>query len=215
MARENKSKYAIMGILSVSPASGYDIKKRIEKGVGYFWHEGYGQIYPILKQLVEDGLATKLVQEQEGKPDRIVYTLTEKGQADLKKWLSEPVEPQVERSEILLKLFFGDQVPIPTTVKHVQHFRQLQVQRLQRCKEIEREIKADLHHHPNQPYWLMTASYSIHSSQSLIAWCDETLARLAEPNRDPIPNPVKAPDLIPLEFSLSYHPDEQLQEQRI
>ena len=49
--KENKSKYAIMGMLSMGPMSGYDIKKRFEKSLSYFWNESYGQIYPILRKL--------------------------------------------------------------------------------------------------------------------------------------------------------------------
>ena len=44
MAKENKSKYAVMGVLSICPASGYDIKKFMECSTSNFWSESYGQI---------------------------------------------------------------------------------------------------------------------------------------------------------------------------
>ena len=109
MAKENKSKYAVMGVLSICPASGYDIKKFMECSTSNFWNESYGQIYPILKQLVEEGLAARHAEKQEGKPEKYIYTLTEQGKEGLRDWLSESVESGVDRNELLLKLFL---VPI-------------------------------------------------------------------------------------------------------
>jgi PadR family transcriptional regulator AphA len=91
MSKENKSKYALLGILSISPGSGYDIKKLMEQSTSNFWNESYGQIYPILKQLVEQRLATSHTEKQEGKPERYVYTLTAKGLEELRHWLTEPI----------------------------------------------------------------------------------------------------------------------------
>lgn len=178
MSRENKSKYAILGILSFGPMSGYDIKKKIETSTSNFWSESYGQIYPILKQLVAQGLATQFVQEQVGKPNRHVYELTEIGQQELQRWLMEPVEPQVERIEILLKLFFGHQVSIADNIRHVQQFRQLQQELLYKYEILEEKLKQNKLDNSSIPYWLITVSYKLHVTESLIHWCDRTLKTL-------------------------------------
>src|SRR5713101_9582637 len=91
MAKENKSKYAVLGALSNCPGSGYDIKKMMEQSTSNFWNESYGQIYPILKQLVEEGLAASHTEKQEGKPEKYIYTLTDEGQEELRHWLIEPI----------------------------------------------------------------------------------------------------------------------------
>ncbi|ARV60700.1 PadR family transcriptional regulator [Nostocales cyanobacterium HT-58-2] len=178
MSRENKSKYAILGLLSFDSMSGYDIKKKIEASTSNFWTESYGQIYPILKRLVTEGLATQSVEEQVGKPDRHVYTLTDKGREELQRWLIEPVEPQVERIEILLKLFFGQQVTVLDNIRHMQQFRELQQQLLQKYQALEEQVKEKGADNPNFPYWLITVSYKLHVTKALISWCDETLAKL-------------------------------------
>jgi DNA-binding PadR family transcriptional regulator len=85
-----------------------------------FWNESFGQIYPILKQLVEEGLATSHTEKQEGKPARYVYTLTDKGLEVLRHWLTEPIEHLVERNELLLKMFFGRQSTIADNIEHVK-----------------------------------------------------------------------------------------------
>ena len=83
--------------------SGYDLKKLIEFSISNFWNESYAQIYPILKQLAKEGLTTSHVEKRVGKPDRYVYTITDAGQNELRRWLAEPAELQTQRNELLLK----------------------------------------------------------------------------------------------------------------
>lgn len=176
--RETKSKYAILGMLSIAPMSGYDIKKRIEESISNFWTESYGQIYPILKSVVAEKLVTKTVEKGSGKPDRHVYSLTERGRRELQRWLSEGVTPKVERNELLLKLFFGEEVAPETSIRHIEQYRELQRGLLERYQAIEAEVKAQYRDNPNLPYWLLTIRYGQHVSRALLEWCDEALGKL-------------------------------------
>src|SRR5579875_398268 len=181
MAKENKSRYAILGMLSLGPMSGYNIKKVIEDSISNFWQESYGQIYPMLKQLREEGLTTSHVEKQQGRPDRYVYALTDKGWDELRRWLLEPVEYQVGRNELLLKLFFSRAVPVLNTLEHVERFRQLQLDMLRHYTAIDEVIKAaasdDSSH---EPYWQITLNYGKHFARAMLAWCDETIATLRQ-----------------------------------
>jgi DNA-binding PadR family transcriptional regulator len=180
MPRENKSKYALMGVLTLGPMSGYDIKKTIEVSLGNFWSESYGQIYPILKSLVAEGLATATVETRAGKPNRKVYALTQAGREELDRWLHGPVEYDVGRSELLLKLFLSWQVPVIESLRKVEDFRELHKGLLRQYEGIERWLKETEAEHPGLPYWLMTVSYGKHVTRALTDWCDETLATLRE-----------------------------------
>ena len=179
MAKENKSKYALLGILSMCPCSGYDIKKFMEQSTSNFWNESYGQIYPILKQLLEAGLATSHTEKQEGRPERYVYTLTDKGLAELRKWLTEPIEHSVERNELLLKLLFGRQNAIAVNIEHVKQFRILQEQLLQKYRGIEAYLKTNCADDADQCYSLITVRYGIFRCQALLTWCEETIDTLS------------------------------------
>jgi len=178
MAKENKSKYAVLGALSVCPGSGYDIKKLMEQSSSNFWNESYGQIYPILKQLIDEGLATSQAEKQEGKPERYVYTLTERGTEELQRWLTEPVEYVVERNEFLLKLYFGKHLTVEKNIEHVRTFQQMQTQLLRKYENIERYLQAGTASDPDLLYPLLPLRYGIHRCQALLAWCEETLATL-------------------------------------
>ncbi len=186
MSKENKSKYAVMGVLSICPSSGYDIKKFMECSTSNFWSESYGQIYPILKHLVEEGLAARHAEKQEGKPEKYIYTLTEQGKKGLRNWLSESVESTVERNELLLKLFFGAHIPLEKNKEHIYAFQELQSQLLEKYEGIERELVAEAQEDAILSYRFMTVRYGIHRCHALLTWCDETLGtlhHLAEPER--------------------------------
>jgi len=176
--RENKSKYAVLGILSMGPVSGYDIKKVFENIASNFWKESYGQIYPILKGLSEQGLANRSIEKQMGKPDRHIYSITDKGRKVLKKWLIEPVERQIGRHEMPLKLFFGLQVSLEDNIHQVEHFRDLHSGELEDIGSIEERLKAEKVGDPKLEFWLMTLNYGKHANSAILGWCDETLARL-------------------------------------
>jgi len=178
MAKENKSRYALLGMLSICPGSGYDIKKLMEQSTSNFWNESYGQIYPMLKQFVNEELATSHTEKQEGKPERYVYALTSKGLEELRQWLAEPIEYTVERNELLLKLFFGRQASLTDNIEHVQRFRVLQEELLRKYQGIEAYLKANCADDPDRCYSLITVRYGIHRCQALLAWCDETIATL-------------------------------------
>jgi PadR family transcriptional regulator, regulatory protein AphA len=178
MAKENKSKFALLGILSMCPGSGYDIKKFMEQSTSNFWSESYGQIYPILKQLVEEGLATSHTEKQEGRPERYVYTLTDKGLEELRRWLTEPIEHTVERNELLLKLLFGSQNSFASNIEHVKQFWILQEQLLHKYRGIEEYLKANCADDAELCYSLITVRYGILRCQALLTWCEETIDTL-------------------------------------
>jgi hypothetical protein len=103
---------------------------------------------------------------------------TERGRKELQRWLCEGPTPKVERNELLLKLFFGEEVSLATNISHIERYRDLQRGLLKRYKAIEKEIKVEYADNSNLPYWVLTVRYGQHVSQALIDWCDESLAKL-------------------------------------
>ena len=82
----------ILGVLSAEPMHGYAIARRIEAlGEGHL-KAGEGLLYPALHGLEDAGLVEAQWTVQEGRPDRKVYSLTEKGRGELErrraKWLA-------------------------------------------------------------------------------------------------------------------------------
>jgi DNA-binding PadR family transcriptional regulator len=183
MPRENKTKYAVLGLLTYAPLSGYDIRRIYEQSLGNFWSESYGHIYPILKRLEAEGLATSSVQRQTGKPDRNVYTITVAGREELHRWLAQPPDPHKERVEVLLKLFHGWEVGPDVMIAHVRKTRAEHEALLRKYDGYDEDMTAQPE--PPTPYWLMTVSLGRHMSEAWLAWCDETLEKLEQLPKEP------------------------------
>ena len=173
-------------MLSIKPMSGYDIKKLIETSISNFWTESYGQIYPILKTLVAEKLVTRTTEKQSGKPDRHVYALTDAGRDVLRDWLALTPSPQVDRNELLLKLFFGEEIPVDVSLAHIAEFRLRHEQLLERYQAIEENIKSEHAENPNAPFWLVTVRYGRRTSEALLRWCDDAAHTLGTATAKPV-----------------------------
>ncbi|MDA1192483.1 MAG: PadR family transcriptional regulator [Candidatus Poribacteria bacterium] len=185
MARKNTTKYAILGMLSFGPRSGYDIKQKIEQSVRHFWSESYGQIYPILRRLVDEGLATKTTEPQETRPDRHVYEITKKGERELEVWLTEPIESRpIVRNELLLKLFFGQNTSPEILMQHIRQFREEIAATLLHLESVKAMCldpgASDECDDEQAPYSLMTLHCGQHIMNGYVDWCDQTLDQLKE-----------------------------------
>ena len=171
---------AVLGLLSMAPMSGYDMRAVISQSIGHFWSESFGQIYPALKRLTAEGYVEKKTERQKGRPDRNVYSLTSKGRERLREWLLVPAVPEVPRNELLLKLFFGSQAPASASRENVQAFvaRQEAAQKVYAgiAKDLKRQRAGD----PQLSFWLMTVSYGQHFSGAMVRWGRETLKQLDE-----------------------------------
>ena len=168
--------YAILGILTHGPQSGYDIKKSISNSIGYFWQESYGQLYPALKSLVEKDYATMRVEKNEGKPDKKVYQLSDQGKEVLKDWLRQPVAtvPKI-RHELLLKLFFGGEIENEGCISHLEEYKKKSQDFLNQLYLVKDMIQKEYNDLPENKYWLLTVSNGIHCTAAEIAWCDESI----------------------------------------
>ncbi len=92
-----------LAILNFGDATGYEIKKLSSEGrFSYFIDVSYGSIYPTLARMEQDGLVTCRAQSQHGKPDRKVYSITQRGRAEFVKALAVPPQPDKFKSEFLL-----------------------------------------------------------------------------------------------------------------
>ncbi|GAP13315.1 predicted transcriptional regulator [Longilinea arvoryzae] len=100
--------YAILGLLSWQSFAGYDLKKIISDSELFYWSGSNNQIYRTLVQLHEDGLVSQEVQEQENLPARKIYTLTEKGRAELHEWLLTTPELPERHNAFLIQLAWAD-----------------------------------------------------------------------------------------------------------
>ena len=73
------SEILILAMLQQGPRHGYEIKKDIDRALGGMVALNNKTLYLVLKRFEEMGAVTRQVIPQEGKPNRHLYQLTERG----------------------------------------------------------------------------------------------------------------------------------------
>jgi PadR family transcriptional regulator, regulatory protein AphA len=101
-------KFALLGLIANQPASGYDLKRTIERSIYFIWNATAPQIYNTLAKLREDGLIRSEAMPQQGRPDKQIHSITPAGRAALEAFVSEPIRASVTRDEVLMRVFLGN-----------------------------------------------------------------------------------------------------------
>ncbi|MEW5852099.1 MAG: PadR family transcriptional regulator [Myxococcota bacterium] len=178
-SRTNRSQFVILGILSIRPASGYDIQKAIQSSTSFFWTESYGQIYPTLERLLEQGLVRARKDVGSGRR-RTTYSITAEGRRAFDAWIRAPYQPTVERNELLLKVFFGRLAEPAVTAAHLRRARQEAEVYLHTLQGIAEQLKKLLPTRKERIHTAATVKLGIAAARAQMAWCDEVLSELEE-----------------------------------
>ncbi len=101
-------KHVILGFLSWRAFTGYELKQVFAESSTLSWSGNSNQIYTPLVELHKEGLVSLEVQIQENRPARKVYSITEKGLAELRSWILLTPEPPVQRNVFLTRLAWAD-----------------------------------------------------------------------------------------------------------
>jgi len=182
------SKHAILGVVSLYPCSGYEIKVEFEHGgAGLLSGLNFGSIYPKLKQLEGDDLIVTR-QASVGGRQKKVHELTGKGWQELSTWLAEPTEyPIPLRDDLLLKMMFwgaGRPEDRDTLIEHLQYRRDRSVALLADLERwaINGTSLVD-------EYALLILEYMRTRLEAELSWIDATIIQLAGPPRPPAQDP--------------------------
>ena len=175
--------YALLGLLAREPLSGYDLAGRLKGRVSFFWAARHSQIYPELARLQAQGLVSYRVVEQQGRPDKKVYAITETGLTALHDWVTAPVDPGLARDELVLKaysLWVAD--PLRAAALFREHERR-HTERLadyeQRLAWLERKYGARLRQPGTHPFSTFIAlQRGIGYEREYATWCGWVAAQV-------------------------------------
>lgn len=123
----------ILGLLSLKPHTGYDIKKYLDTEGRFLRAQvHFSQLYRTLKSMEQDGLVYSVEEERGGRPDAKVYHLTPTGNDAFTSWLRSPLELSFrqQESELNMRLSFGallDNATILRMLHNELEFRQQQI----------------------------------------------------------------------------------------
>lgn len=105
------TKELLLSVLMGGPATGYDIKKIMENEVSTLLDVSLSNLYPALNELAAEGLVTFQKVEQDSRPNKKVYELTEAGRAACLKALMSGDARHRLRSEFIFILSFAPFLP--------------------------------------------------------------------------------------------------------
>ncbi|MBV9415812.1 MAG: PadR family transcriptional regulator [Solirubrobacterales bacterium] len=168
----------ILGMIALGNQTGYDIKRVVDKSTRHFWSASYGQIYPELRRLEEQGLIQGQSEPTGGRA-RTVYTLTPAGRAALGDWLEPEQDPTFDvRDEGMLRLFFSD---FGTTEQRIANLRAMRGSHLRTVAQLEgmSAHAADMHPGPH-----LTLELGLGLHRWLADWCEAAERRLRQETND-------------------------------
>jgi PadR family transcriptional regulator AphA len=179
--------HIILGVISLAPCSGYDMKIEFEKGgAGMLSALSFGSIYPRLKYLEQEGLIETLPANTDGRHKK-TYELTAKGWVELAQWLEQQAAyPIPMHDELLLKMLFWGAAGMDRT--HL--VEQLQV----RCEETRDLISYIDEWQKNgssfvDEYGALVLSCITSRLETELSWIEKTIAQLKEPPQLPVQDP--------------------------
>jgi DNA-binding PadR family transcriptional regulator len=168
--------HAVLTSLIERSSSGYDLARRFDKSIGYFWHATHQQIYRELARMETAGWIASSVPADAGKTRKREYTVLPAGRSELARWAAEPAPPMDLRDEFMVKLradaVLGE-VDLHTELQRrialhrdkLGHYREIEQRDFLHGKPLPREAR--IHH--------MILKKGIMYEEGSIAWAQDML----------------------------------------
>lgn len=178
--------FLLLGFLTYRPTTGYELKQTMDVSTSNFWHAKQSQIYVTLKKMEEKGLIVSELEEQDTRPNRRIYSITENGVAAVQQWLSQPITVLQPKKELtLLKLFFSAKQEKQTLLTQLHLQKDLHKQKLVQYQTItktviQRYAAATPNTETDAHLWDATRRYGELFEQMSMQWLDETIVMIEE-----------------------------------
>ncbi|MEM7335243.1 MAG: helix-turn-helix transcriptional regulator [Chloroflexota bacterium] len=170
--------YIVLGLLASGEAlSGYEIRKRAQNLKHFYWSPAQSQIYKELRRLEQHALASSAFVEQQGKPNKQLFQVTEDGTAVFKQWLNHAeLPPTVLKHPVLLKLYFAQFTEPDALISLLNEFIQNSKEQLSQLYIVEEFLEMD----PNSELSSLVIEWSIHHQKSEIQIAQQLMQRLTQ-----------------------------------
>jgi DNA-binding PadR family transcriptional regulator len=170
--------HAILVSLCEQSGSGYELTRRFDRSIGYFWSATHQQIYRTLRTMEADGWVSAKVVAQQGRPDKKIYTVSDAGRAELARWIAAPLGSGGTR-ELAVKLrgaAYGDHAAL---LEQVVALRAERAHLLDTYREFEKKqfsAPASLRGSALHQYLVLRGG--IRTEEGTIDWLDEITTAL-------------------------------------
>ncbi|MBQ8984183.1 MAG: PadR family transcriptional regulator [Lachnospiraceae bacterium] len=175
-------KHGILGLLNYNDMNGYEILETFRHSLNHFWNAQKSQVYRELTALENSGYIQGSWVEQDGKPDKKMYSITDEGRVELAQWLSKDEKESV-RTPLLMKVFFLGEKSIDENIAFFMKLKAANEIRYQAFVEADQSqdyYSDELQDLYRSMFWGFTISYGRKRVKMTIEWCDECIAALKE-----------------------------------
>ncbi len=121
-------RHAVLASLLEGEATGYELSKRFHVSVANYWSATSQQVYRELERLEAAGQVSGRLVEQERRPNKRVFSLTQAGRSELHGFIMEPTRPPAVRDDLLVKLQAA-------TVDDFDELKRVVEERLERARD--------------------------------------------------------------------------------
>lgn len=176
--------HALLVSLTERSGSGYELTRRFDKSIGFFWSATHQQIYRVLKRMDESGWVDGRAVAQDGRPDKKVYTISDAGRAELSRWIAEPTRPGDLRDELAIKIRAAEHGDADALIAEVIRHRDRHAERLELYRLLEKRDFAapeQLSGSPLHQYLVLRGGIRV--EEGFTDWCEEVLAALERQTR--------------------------------
>lgn len=166
--------HAILGLLTVTPMTGYDLKTQaFDNTIAHFWQADQTQIYRTLAAMAESGWVESTLEIQEDRPNRKVYHITEAGWEELRRWLKTEQPLPVYREPFLVQMFFAGELDSATVLAHIARQREGHAARLAHYEQISMPPTGSAELARKRIFWRLTLEMGMAMERAYIDWLDE------------------------------------------
>jgi DNA-binding PadR family transcriptional regulator len=178
----------VLGELVGGPHYGYRLHRIIQRILGPFHRLSWGTLYPLIRRLEQQGLITSEIEprdttQEEGGQSRKIYRLTSDGRGRFFALMLDPGEYSPDYPDLFaVKLSkFALLTPAQRLVVLQQYREYLSVLREYYSSGARSVIANPGITEQERPFILQLSDYHVHSFDAKLAWLDDRIAALTEP----------------------------------
>ncbi len=169
---------AILACLTDRSMSGYDLAKSFENSIGFFWQADHQQIYRELNRLRLRGDVVTEEVIQRGRPNKLVYSITEAGRGSLREWSAAPSTPRMVKDDLLVRVYALEHVDRDALRAQLSARLDHHAARLARYEHILQERFGATAPGPRRTGRLLVLEMGLRQERVWVDWCAHALARL-------------------------------------
>jgi DNA-binding PadR family transcriptional regulator len=159
--------------------SGYELAKRFDKSLGYFWRASHQQIYKELRKMADSTWVSATSVAQSGKPDKVIYELTPLGKENLDQWVRAAGKTPPAKDDLLVKLFNVGHSDVAPILVELESRRRASQERLSFYLQFRRKhpiAPESLSDTQKGPY--LTLMLGIRQEEANLQWYEEARSLL-------------------------------------